>query len=58
MMNLALPDKTLAVMVKRGDHYFVPRGNTKLKVNDKLLIITDDVEALNETYKNMGIEDE
>lgn len=57
MMNLSLPDKTLAVMVKRGDHYFVPRGNTKLKVNDKLLIITDDMEALTETYRNMGVED-
>ena len=58
MMDLSLPDKTLAVMVKRGDHFFIPRGNTKLKINDKLLIITDDMEALTETYKNMGVEDE
>lgn len=56
MMHLSLPDKTLAVMVKRGDHYFIPRGNTKLKINDKLLIITDDMEALNETYREMGVE--
>ena len=58
MMNLSLPDKTLAVMVKRGDLFFIPRGNTKLKINDKLLIITDDMDALTETYKNMGVEDE
>ena len=57
MMDLSLPDKTLAVMVKRGDHYFIPRGNTKLIVNDKLLIITDDMEALNETYRNMGVDE-
>ncbi len=56
LMNLPFPDKTLAVMVKRDDKYFVPTGKTRLKVNDKILIITDDHEALYETYKHLGIE--
>lgn len=57
LMDLALPDKTLAVMVKRDDKYFVPTGSTTLLEKDKLLIITDNNEALEETYKNLGIED-
>lgn len=57
LMDLALPDKTLAVLVKRDYKYFVPTGKTTLKEEDKLLIITDNHEALMETYKNLGIKD-
>lgn len=57
LMDLHLPDKTLVVMIRRDDKYFVPTGSTDLKENDKLLIITDNQDALAETYKNLGIED-
>ena len=57
LMDLSLPDKTLVVMLKRDDAYFVPTGKTTLKERDKILIITDDHEALIETYKNLGIDD-
>lgn len=56
IINLPLPDQTLVVMVRRGDNYFVPTGMTVLKEKDKILIITDNHEALLETYKKMGIE--
>jgi potassium/hydrogen antiporter len=52
-----LPEKTLAVMVKRNGKYFVPGGKTELTPDDKLLIITDDHEALKETMKNLGLAD-
>ncbi len=55
LMDLGLPDKTLAVMVKRQNKYFVPTGKTTLHAGDKLLIITDDHEALIETYKMLNI---
>ncbi len=55
LLELPLPDKTLAVMVKRGDRFFIPNGQTELKVGDKLLVITDDEDALRETYRNIGI---
>lgn len=55
LMDLGLPDKTLVVMVKRRNKYFVPTGKTTLKANDKLLIITDDHNALMETYKSLHI---
>ncbi|PVY43829.1 potassium/proton antiporter [Pontibacter virosus] len=54
LMDLPLPDKTLAVMVKRDDKYFVPKGKTVLQEDDKLLIITDDHEALMQTMQNLG----
>lgn len=57
LMNLPLPDKTVAVMVKRDNKYFVPTGKTALKENDKLLIITDNHEGLMETFKTMGASD-
>lgn len=56
LMDLGLPDKTLVVMVKRNKKYFVPTGKTVLHAGDKLLIITDDHEALMETYKSVRID--
>ncbi len=57
LMNLDLPDNTLIVMVKRENHFFIPRGNTKLAVGDKLLVITDNDEELKNTYEKLGIND-
>lgn len=56
LMDLSLPDHTLAVMVKRNNRYFVPKGNTVLKENDRLLMISDDNEALLQSYESMGIQ--
>ena len=58
LMDLTLPDNTLAVLVKRDDAFFVPTGKTELFAEDKLLIITDDHDALIETYHNLKIDPE
>lgn len=55
LMDLSLPEKTLVVMVKRDDKFFVPTGKTVLLENDKLLIITDNHNDLLETYNKLGI---
>lgn len=55
LIEMPLPDKTLVVMVKRGEQYFVPTGQTELHAGDKLLVISDDEDALRETYQNIGI---
>jgi cell volume regulation protein A len=54
LMEMPLPDNTLAVLVKRDGKYFVPKGKTVLQEDDKVLIITDDQEALQETLRNMN----
>lgn len=56
LMDLTLPDKTLAVLVKRAGASFVPTGKTNLEVGDALLIITDDHDALVETYHCLRVE--
>ncbi|MDY0143320.1 MAG: potassium/proton antiporter [Bacteroidales bacterium] len=55
IMDLSLPDNTLIVLLKRDDKYLVPTGKTVLQEGDKLLIITDDQNALMETYKHLQI---
>lgn len=57
LMNLSLPDNTLVVMVKRGDKYFIPKGNTVLVEGDKLLLISDNENELYQTYQDLGITD-
>jgi cell volume regulation protein A len=57
LMELTLPDHTLAVMVKRGNNYFIPKGNTVLQENDRLLMISDNDEALLQSYESLGITD-
>ncbi len=55
LMNLSLPDNTLAVMVKRDTQYFVPKGHTPLLPGDRLLVISDNDEALRKSYESLGI---
>lgn len=57
LMELTLPDHTLAVMVKRGNSYFIPKGNTELQESDRLLMISDNDEALLQSYESLGITD-
>lgn len=55
LLNINLPEHTLVVMVKRDNRYFIPRGNTHLEEGDSLLVITDNEEAMRETYRQLGI---
>lgn len=55
VMDVSMPDQTLLVMVKRKKKYFIPRGNTQLDAGDTLLIITDNEEAMRETYRQLGV---
>lgn len=55
LMDIDLPEHTLVAMVKRHHKYFIPRGNTHLEEGDSLLVITDNEEAMRETYQQLGI---
>ena len=56
LMDMSMPENTLAVMVKRNGAYFVPQGNTELSAGDKVLVISDNAEELEKLYKKFGIE--
>src|SRR5690625_5542579 len=39
--NLGLPEKVLITIIKRDDQFIVPRGTTRIRENDRLLILSD-----------------
>ena len=55
LMDLGMPEKTLVIMVKRGDHYFVPTGMTLLHAGDRLMVISDNQRELDATLRALGI---
>ncbi|MBR1785081.1 MAG: potassium/proton antiporter [Bacteroidales bacterium] len=55
LMDLGMPEKTLVIMVKRGDSYFVPTGKTSLHPGDRLMVLSDNEEALAETLLRLGV---
>ena len=55
LMELALPDHTLAVMVKREGRYFIPKGSTELHRGDRLLLISDNDKDLLQAYDSLSI---
>jgi potassium/hydrogen antiporter len=40
--EIAFPEDSLITLVKRGKEYIHPKGNTKIKINDKLIIMCKD----------------
>ncbi|MDE5549940.1 MAG: potassium/proton antiporter, partial [Bacteroidaceae bacterium] len=44
LREMHLPPHTLAILVKRNDEYIVPRGDTRLHIDDVLLLISRDGE--------------
>lgn len=40
LRNLSLPPDTLVILIKRGNEYLVPSGNTHLYIGDTLLLIS------------------
>lgn len=54
--ELQIPPRTLIIMVRRGEDFFIPTGSSPLEVGDQLLVISDqDAEA---SYKQMTNEAE
>jgi cell volume regulation protein A len=58
LRDIDIADNTLVVMISRSGEYFVPRGNTKLMVGDRLLVVSDrSDEELQQMYSDLGISD-
>lgn len=56
LKDLDIPPKTLVIMVRREDDFFVPTGVSELQVGDQLLVITDNDAAA--AYKHLTDEAE
>lgn len=57
LKEITLPEHTLVMMIYRDGEYFVPQGNTRLHLGDKLLVISDRSEELENVWKEMGVDD-
>ena len=53
LMDLGFPQNTLAIMVRRGQQFFVPTGKSVMQSGDALLVITDNEKTLQETYRQI-----
>ena len=58
LKDLVFPDKTLVIMVRRGEDFFVPTGQSKLEIGDQLLVITDNDAMLAAQYREDTEEEE
>ena len=45
LRDVKLPEKSLVMMIRRGDKYIVPNGSTKLHRGDKLLLISEEIQV-------------
>ncbi len=45
LRDVKLPEKTLVMMIRRGDKYIVPNGSTVLHRGDKLLLISEEIQV-------------
>ena len=55
LSKFPMPPHTLVMMVRRGNSFFVPRGDTKIMSGDKLLVISDDSDAVASELDGKGI---
>lgn len=55
LKDIMLPSDSLVLLVKRGEKFIVPRGNTSLESGDVLLVIAENREELNEELKELDI---
>ena len=45
LRDVKLPEKTLVMMIRRGELYIVPNGSTVLHKGDKLLLISEEIQV-------------
>lgn len=55
LSQFSIPKHTLVMMVRRGDAFFVPRGDTEIMSGDRLLVISDQNEISSADLSKMGI---
>ncbi len=51
LKDLSIPRKTLVILVRRGEDFFVPTGQSELEVGDQMLVITDNDAAVAAQYR-------
>ncbi len=55
VVDLHFPPMAIIAMIKRGDKYITPSGSTIIEAGDKLIILSETREGLEEVYKCLKI---
>jgi cell volume regulation protein A len=55
IVNIRLPKQALIVLIVRDSKYIQPSGSTVLEEGDKLLLLANNKDILNEMYKTLGL---
>lgn len=42
LKTMHLPDRTLVIMIKRGERILIPNGSLELQIGDKLLFLSEE----------------
>jgi cell volume regulation protein A len=58
LKDIKFDTQLLVIMVRRGEDFFVPTGNSELEVGDQLLVITDNDAMLAAQYREETEEEE
>ncbi len=55
LVESGFPSTALIVLIKRQNQYITPRGSTTLEVGDRLMVMADQKETLEEVNQSLGI---
>ena len=55
VVDLHFPPMAIIAMIKRGEKYLTPSGSSEIKAGDKLIILSETQEGLEEVYKCLKI---
>ncbi|WP_336515666.1 potassium/proton antiporter [Pollutibacter soli] len=58
ILDLAFPKSTMIALIQRDGKYITPKGSTVLEANDKLLVLSDNREHLEEVYHILALDRE
>ena len=50
IVNLHFPATAIIAMIKRGDKYITPNGSTRIEAGDKLIVLAENQEGMDEVY--------
>ena len=55
IVTLDIPRSANIMTIKRGDHYIIPVGSTRLQAGDRLQILAEDKKSLDEVYASLRV---
>lgn len=58
VVELGMPSGAQIMTIKRGDHYLIPNGSTRIFENDRLFILAEDLKTTSAVHDSLHITDE